>query len=444
MLLTQAETEELGRRVLALSRAEGCAVSLEGHASGNFRFASRGGATNGTSRGARVAVTSSFGQRHGRATSNRFDAAALRDVVARSEAAAREAPENVEAMPPLGPQNYGASAGYFETTAALQGEGLASLLEPAVASAKRAGLDLAAFVHAGRWWRACATSAGAAGYDRVTGVQFTSSARNARGTWSGWAGSHQNDAGRLDVAAIATSAIDKAAAGPDPVALEPGRYVVLLEPPVVGQMVAQLLWHFGARPADEGRSFLARKGGGTRLGERLFDERIDIRSDPADPVAPGFALSAEGLPNRPVAWVEGGVVRNLVWSRYWAKKNGVEPISLPGCFFMRGGTDSLPDMIRGVERGVLVTRLWYVRMVDPRPLVVTGLTRDGTFLIENGAVTRPIANFRFNDSPIAMLNNVLAIGPSRRTYFAESGGIAISVPPLLVKDFNFSSIAPGI
>ena len=102
------------------------------------------------------------------------------------------------------------------------------------------------------------------------------------------------------------------------------------------------------------------------------------------------------------------------------------------------------DMLRDVERGVLVTRLWYVRVLDPRPLLLTGLTRDGTFLIENGAVSRPIANFRFNESPLAVLRNILAMGPSQRTFFAESGGTAISVPPLLVKDFTFSSLAPGI
>src|SRR6266567_7510649 len=153
MLLTQAETEELGRRILALSSAQGCAILLEGHESDNFRFASRGGATNGTTTGARLSVTSSFGQRQGRATTNALDNVALRDVVVRSEAAARSARDNLEVMPPLGPQNYGASAAYFEATAALRGGALAGLLEPAVLSAKRAGLDLAAFVQARRSWR---------------------------------------------------------------------------------------------------------------------------------------------------------------------------------------------------------------------------------------------------------------------------------------------------
>src|SRR5947208_6781277 len=135
MLLTQAEAGDLGRRILALSGAQGCAVLLEGHETDNFRFASRGGATNGTTAGGRLTVTSSFGQRQGRATTNLFDEAALRDVVARSEAAAHSAPDNIEVMAPLGPQNYGTSAAYFETAAALKGGPLAGLLEPAVLSA---------------------------------------------------------------------------------------------------------------------------------------------------------------------------------------------------------------------------------------------------------------------------------------------------------------------
>jgi predicted Zn-dependent protease len=444
MFIDQTEAEALGRRILALSNAQGCSVLLDGHETDNFRFASRGGATNGSSGGGRLTVVSSFGERQGRASTNLFDDAALRDVVARSEAAALSAPENFEVMPPLGPQNYGASTAYFAETATLKGTALASLLDPAVQFGKRTGVDLAAFVQAVRSWRAFASSDGASGYDRASSVQLTVSARNARGTWAGWAGGHENDATRLAAGAIAQAAVEKATAEPDPVALDPGKYVVLLEPPVVGQLIANLMGHFGARAADEGRSFLARKGGGNKLGERLFDERVDIRSDPADAAAPGLAVSFDGLPVRPAVWVERGVIRNLMWTRYWAKKNGVEPIPHPRCFFMRGGADSTSDMLRDVKRGILVTRLWYVRMVDPRPLLLTGLTRDGTFLIENGAIARPIANFRFNESPLAVLKNILAIGPAQRTYFAESGGAAISVPPLLVKDFTFSSIAPGI
>jgi predicted Zn-dependent protease len=443
MLLDRSQAEDLARRVLTLSAADGCAVTLNGHEERNIRFASRGGATNGASGSATLAVMSRFGQREAQAFANAFDAATLRDTVARSEAAARSAPDNVEVMPALGALNYPASAAFFATTAALTAEGLADLVTPAARAARQAGVDIAAFTQTLHAWRSFATSGGAAGYDRSTSVRLTMTSRNRRGTWSGWAGTDQNDVTRLDAAAVAKSAIDKALAEPDPIALDPGKYVVLLEPPVVGQMVVTLMENFGAREADEGRSFLARKGGGNRLGELMFDPRVTIASDPADAAAPGFAVSHDGLPNRPVVWIDGGVVKNLTRGRYWGKKTAMEPIPQAGFYAMRGGDDAVADMIRDVKRGVLVTRLWYVRMVDPRSLLITGLTRDGTFLIEDGAVTGPVVNFRFNESPVAVLGNIVGVGRPQRAVIAEET-TTLSVPPLLVKDFTFSSVSRAV
>ena len=443
MQSTRQDAEELAKKILALSRAEGATVLINGHDERNIRVASRGGASNGASGGVTLAVTSQFGRRQGQATANALDEAALRDVVARSEDAARAAPENPETMPPLGAQEYPASAAHFAATAELGAAGLADLIAPSLDLSGRSGVDVAAFTQTHRGWRAFATSAGAFGYDRSTSVSLTASTRNRRGTWSGWAGTDQHDVTRIDAAAVARTAVDKALAEPDPVALEPGKYVVLLEPPVVGQMVETLMHHVDARQADEGRSFLARKGGGNKLGERLFDPRVTITSDPADAAAPGLAVSGDGLANTAVAWIEDGVVKNLMRGRFWAQKTGLAAMPQPGFYAMRGGDDAVADMIREVKRGVLVTRLWYVRMVDPRSLVITGLTRDGTFLIEDGAVTKPVVNFRFNESPVAVLGNILAIGRSVRARPSETR-TTLSVPPLLVKDFTFSSLSRAV
>ncbi|MBM3601124.1 MAG: TldD/PmbA family protein [Alphaproteobacteria bacterium] len=442
MLLSRDQALDLARRVLVRSRAEACEVWLDGRAGRNFRIASRGGATNGASSGARVVVTAHLGRRRGRALTNDFDDAALADVVTRAEAAARLAPENPEAVPPLGPLAYPQSAAHAETTARLTVPGLADLVAPAVAVARAAPVDTALFAEATEAWRAYATSAGAAAYDRATAVNLTMTARNRRGTWSGWSGVGENDAARIDAAGFARAAIDKARAELDPVALDPGKYVVLLEPAVVAQFLINLMWRFDARQADEGRSFLS-KPGGNKLGERLFDERITVTSNPADTVAPGYALSDDGQPNLPTTWIEGGVIKNLACSRFWAAKTNAPAVPSPGFCAMRGGTDAVDAMIRDVRRGVLVTRLWYVRTVDRRTVLLTGLTRDGNFLIENGRVTRPVTNFRFNESPLAVFSKVLGIGPARRARPSEVGG-TISAPPLLVEDFTFSSISPAI
>ena len=149
------------------------------------------------------------------------------------------------------------------------------------------------------------------------------------------------------------------------------------------------------------------------------------------------------MPQEKISWIEKGVVKNLVYSRYWAQKKGVKPLPFPDGFIMTGGTASLDQLISGTEKGILVTRLWYIRTVDPQTLLVTGLTRDGTFYIENGQIKYPVKNFRFNESPIIMLNNLEELGRPVRTISGESGAVAL-IPPMRVRDFTFTSLSDAI
>jgi predicted Zn-dependent protease len=289
-----------------------------------------------------------------------------------------------------------------------------------------------------------ANSAGLFVHEPHTGAELTVTARNRAGTWSGWAGVSETRFGRLDAARLGRRAIDKAAHPGTPARLDPGKYTVILEPSAVSDFVGFLLWFMNGRTADEGRSFFSRKDGGNAIGEKIFHDDVSIYSDPADPVAPEAIFGDDGLPGERVDWVANGVVRNLTYPRFWAQRKGRAPVPRPHSFVMAGGTTSVDDMIRAVKRGVLVTRLWYIRVVDPQRLLLTGLTRDGNFLIEDGRIVGPAINFRFNESPAALLGNVLAIGRSERTRGGEMEGGASSVPPLLVKDFNFSSPSEAI
>ncbi len=197
-------------------------------------------------------------------------------------------------------------------------------------------------------------------------------------------------------------------------------------------------------------AFLSKKGGGTRLGEKLFDERVTIISDPMNDelpqspfggrwvaVAASGAVGGDGLPQEKRTWIENGVVKNMYYSRYWADKKGVQPIPAPGGFIMLGGTQSLADLIKSTEKGILVTRFWYIRAVDPQTQLYTGLTRDGTFYIENGQIKFPVKNFRFNESPVIMLNNLEALGKPVR-----AGGNLI--PPMKIRDFTFTSLSDAV
>jgi predicted Zn-dependent protease len=198
-----------------------------------------------------------------------------------------------------------------------------------------------------------------------------------------------------------------------------------------------------ARSADEGRSFMSKPGGGNRLGDQLMDPKVNIYTDPFNPDLPSSTWNREGQPIVKRSWIEGGVVKNLSYSRYWAQKKGVDAVPGPSNVIMTGGTATLEDMIKSTEKGILVSRLWYIRMVDPQTLLLTGLTRDGTFYIENGEVKFPVKNFRFNESPVIMLNNVEVLGKPERTISVESYRSYL-VPPIKARDFTFSSLSDAV
>jgi predicted Zn-dependent protease len=188
---------------------------------------------------------------------------------------------------------------------------------------------------------------------------------------------------------------------------------------------------------------MSKAGGGNRLGEQLMDPKVNIYSDPFNPDLPSSTWSREGQLQEKRSWVEKGIVKNLSYSRFWAEKKNVKPVPPPANIIMEGGTATLEEMIKSTEKGILVSRLWYIRMVDPQTLLLTGLTRDGTFYIENGEVKFPIKNFRFNESPVIMLNNVETLGKPERSISVESYRSYL-VPPMKVRDFTFTSLSDAI
>jgi predicted Zn-dependent protease len=198
-----------------------------------------------------------------------------------------------------------------------------------------------------------------------------------------------------------------------------------------------MMFNFNARTADEGRSFLSKPGGKNKLNEKIVDERVTIYTDPLDPNLPGSTWTDEGLPRKRTEWIQNGVVKKLYYDRFWAREKGTEAVAFPTGIIMQGGNASLDELIKGTERGVLVTRLWYIRAVDPQTLLYTGLTRDGTFYIENGQIKHPVKNFRFNESPVIMLNNLEALGKAERV----DGNL---IPPMKIRDFTFTSLSDAV
>lgn len=438
-ILTEAQAKAILDKVIAFSTADEISAQIGGGRNGNVRFARNDISTSGIVDSAELGVQVAFGKRVGTATINQFDDASLERVVRRAEDLARLAPENPEFMPAVGKQTYRATDTYSAATAALTAEARAKIAEASIMPCRDKGLIAAGFLEDGATFFAHANSNGNFGYQQSTVADYTCTVRTEDGRGSGWVASNVKDVAAFDPAKDIQIAMRKAAASADAQALEPGKYTVILEPAAASGLISFMMNFFAARSADEGRSFLSKQGGGNKIGEQIMDPRVTIYTDPAHPEVPVMPWDGDGLPRERTMIIDAGKVANLQYSRYWAAKQGKPETAGWGNTIMEGGTKSTADLIAGTERGILVTRTWYIRMVDPQTVLLTGLTRDGTFYIENGQLKYPIKNFRFNESPVIMLNNIEELGRSVRV---EDG--SIMVPPMKIRDFTFTSLSDAV
>ncbi len=436
-MLTEAEARELLGRVLAQSTADACVVSAGGSRGGNIRYARNTVTTAGEEENRTLSVTASFGKRSGSSSTNDFSAESLTACVRRAEELAKLAPEDPEYLPPIGAHQYRPTPNWSDRTAGMTAMDRAQVAAGSIRPSKAANAVAAGFLQDSAGWNARMSSTGNFGYHRSTSADFSVTVRTEDALGSGYGSSDSHDFGAMDHESASRIAIEKAVASRSTRAIEPGKYTVILEP-LASVGLLQFMWGgFNARSADEGRSFLSKAGGGTRLGEQLFGEEVTVTSDPWNPLVPRAPFAGDGQPQEATTWIEKGVVKNLACPRFWAQKTGREPLPGPANIIMQGGSASTEELIRGTERGVLVTRTWYIRSVDQQTVLVTGLTRDGTFYVENGRIVHAVKNFRFNESPVIMLNNIDALGAPVRT-----GGNLI--PPMRVRDFTFSSLSDAV
>ena len=443
-ILSKEDAQALMKKVLSYSKADECEVNLSGSDSGNVRYARNAVSTSGAASQSTLAVQSSFGKKTGIATINEWDDASLQKVVQRSEELAQLAPENPEYIKNLGPQTYSEPAKTFEpATAAITPKDRADDVARSLEIAKQNKLVAAGFLENSAGYHAIMNSNGVFAYNTSTNVNFNVTLRTEDGKGSGYASKGYTDVSKLDVAAATKTAAQKATGSAEAKALEPGKYTVILEPAAAIVLLETIFFSMDARSADEGRSFLSKADGKSKLGEKIVDERVNIYSDPHNEELPTSVWNDDGRPQEKINWINKGVIENLYYSRYWAQKKGVKAVPQPDGIIMEGTNASLADLIKGTDKGILVTRLWYIREVDPQTLLYTGLTRDGTFYIENGEIKYPVKNFRFNESAVIMLNNLDALGKPERTVSGESG-IQALIPPMRVRDFTFSSLSDAI
>jgi predicted Zn-dependent protease len=446
--MTREEARALADRVLALSKADQTRVNIISEWGGNTRFADASITTSGGVTDVSVTVTVTVGRKRASATTNVLDDASLRRTVELAAQLARLSPDDPELMPELGAQKHATVNAYIEDTANLNPVARAGAVQRAVQGAGGTQIFTAGFLEAHAIAVAVATSNGLFAYHRTTDAELSMTARTPDGTGSGWASAGSRDWGAVDPSAIGRTAARKAQASRNPQAIEPRPYTAVLEPQAVNDLVPLLSNALNARNADEGRSAFSKPGGGTRIGEQVCDERVTLYTDPADPDLLAVPFDVEGLPIRRTVWIEKGVLRNLSYTRFWAQKQAVQPtgdqiyngasVFSGGGLKLTGGTKTTDELIAGCEHGVLVTHFFYIRSLEPRTVLYTGLTRDGAFLIEKGKVTRPLKNLRWNESPLLMLNRLEDIGRS------EAVAAGRHMPPLRIREFNFTSLSDAV
>jgi predicted Zn-dependent protease len=442
-MFTEQEAKTLLDKVVALSKADECTATLTGSIDGNIRFALNNVSTSGIVSDTELGVQVAFGKRVGTATINEFGDDALERVVRRAEDLAKLAPENPEFVPAIGKQEYRPSPTFNAATAAITPEYRAQVAADSIAPCKADQLVAAGFLNDSQGFFAMANSNGNFAYQQTSGLDYTCTVRTDDGRGSGWVGRNLADVGDFNAGSDIRTAIRKARDSAEAKALEPGKYTVILEPAAAAGLISFMMNFFDARQADEGRSFLSKKGGGNKIGEQVYDPRVNISADPWDPQAAVLPWDQEGLPREKMMVVENGKIANLEYSRFWAQKQGKRAVGSPGNLLMAGGSKSTADLVKGTAKGILVTRTWYIRMVDPQTVLLTGLTRDGTFYIENGVIKYPVKNFRFNESPVIMLNNIEELGKPVRVAGDESSFVMM-IPPMKLRDFTFTSLSDAV
>jgi predicted Zn-dependent protease len=455
-------------QALAAARSDDCVVIAEETSSANLRWARNTLTTNGVSASRRLTVIAisrgAGGTRAGVVSRAGAGATQIREIVAEAEEAAAQSPpaEDAQALPdPAGAAFRSIDGpGWDDPPARTEIavlRGFAGALGEAFGTAASGGQQLYGYAEHSMASLLLGTSSGLRlRHDQPAG-KVELNAKSADLARSAWAGTATRDFADVDVAGLEAGLARRLAWARRRVDLPAGRYETLLPPTATADLLIYLYWSAGAKDAVDGRTVFSRPGGGTRVGDRLARLPITLRSDPgADglqcpPFVIAYASGAQssvfdnGLPLRPTDWIRDGELAALVQTRYSAGLSGLGVTPAIGNLILDapGAAGSLDDLIAGTDRGLLLTSLWYIREVDPQTLLLTGLTRDGVYLVEHGEVTGAVNNFRFNESPVTMLDRVTEAGATVPALPREWSDYftRCAMPPLRVDGFNMSSVS---
>jgi predicted Zn-dependent protease len=434
--------------VLKQVKADDAVVVVTSTVDSNQRFAANTFTTNGQTENLTIRLTVWVNGRKGSATTSEIGEGAIKKLVEQAQQIASLSPVDQEYVPTLAQQRYAPEGVFHSSTAEPDLRRRSGRVSGILQACEKAGVVGAGLYRSVAVALGALTRNGNFFYDRRGNSSLSVTARLPDGSSSGYYLRSNIEPTKLPYDQIVEAAIDRAVRGRRAELLDPGVYSVILEPQAVLDVLSYFPAAFNARPADEGRSAMSAPGGKNRIGEQLFDPMVNFYSDPAHQELPGARATKEWVPAQKMHLIERGAVKNLAYSRFWAKEKKVQPTPGPTNYILEsaGPTRTISEMIQQSKRALLVSRLWYIRMVSPRTLLVTGLTRDGVWLVENGEIKHPVRNFRFNQSLMAMLGpgNVLAMSKPEVVGGSEGPDSAHFYPALQLEKFHFTSTSEAV
>ncbi len=440
-LLSKDEALSLVESVIKQSEAEGVFVSLSTGEESLSRFSENQISQNISRTIFNLNITSYFGKKNASSSTTDLDFDSIKATIQRSEELARIAPEDPEWVSLLEPQEYEQRTPAFDTkTANISPLERGKIVQKVCSLSAKNQVEGSGTLSTEAWRQAIGNSLGLRAFNQGTEADFSFTARIEDG--SSWSQRTAFALDNLPIESLTEELIQRALCSRKPREVSPGKYPVVFNGAAFGTLLSWLIWNMDARAADEGRSFMSRtddtgKPAGNLVGEQLFSPLVQVQRNPANPLLQLGTWFGDGLSNSYKEVIKNGIPQTLSYSRYWAQQQGKEPTGAMFPIVMEGSNQSLAELISQTERGILVNRSWYVRYINPRTLEVTGMTRDGTFWIEDGKVAYPIKNLRFNQGLPEMLRDVDAISSVQR--FGSS-----VVPGVRVKEFNFSSVTDSI
>jgi len=435
-IISQDQALSLLEQVIQQSQAEGVFVSITGEESALSRFSENQIIQNLNRTQVKVTITSYYGRQSASGSTTELDPNSITETLNQSQTLAQVAPQDPEWVGLLPPQDYESRfPAYDEATANFSPLQRGEIIQQVSETSQQHGVNASGTLSSQVRLQAVGNSEGLRACETGTSANFSLTARVDTG--SSWHQRSGHSMESLPINDMTENVIQRAIASQNPREIQPGRYPVIFDAAAFADLLPWVVWNLDARAADEGRSFMASPEGGNRLGEELFSPMVEVWRDASHPLLQLGTFFGDGLPNTRLPLIRQGKVENLGYSRYWAQQKETSPTGPFYPIVMSGSQKSLANLIAETERGIFVSRAWYVRYVNPRTLEVTGMTRDGTFWIENGELAYPIKNLRFNQNLPEMLNQI-----DRLSQVQRFGGTV--VPGVRVKEFNFSSITDSI